>query len=187
MSSPEDVVMKEEEDDRIHEPFTIEENIQQLNAIDNSVVQLMNHTATALKALTVSTSSSASSAPAPPATDPAAPVDKPPLDAAAQKQAFRDATNSFLDTLHSVDVRLKRQILALEEAGIVNLSNVPRQDPQGGPAKVSLRPNGVGAVGNLDVGFLNSRGARVERDMESEVWGKAREFLEKEGENVKMG
>lgn len=175
MSSPEDTTMNEDQP-RNQEPFTVEENIQQLNSIDTNIVQLMNHTATALNALTTPSSS---------APNPTADGTKPNLDSAAQKEAFRSATDSFLTTLHSIDVKMKRQVLALEEAGIVNLSNPQRQDPNT-PAKSSLRPNGVGAIGNLDVGWLNSRGTRVERDMEAELWSKARGFLEKEGEKMKM-
>lgn len=160
-----------------HQPFTVEENIHQLNAIDSSIVQLMSHTATALNALTIPPSKSATSNPET--------ASKPPLDPPEQKEAFRTATDSFLAALHSIDVHMKRQVLALEEAGIVHLANMPRQGPEGG-AKASLKPNGVGAVGNLDVGWLNSRGARVERDMEAELWDKAKEFLEKDGDKLKI-
>jgi hypothetical protein len=43
----------------------------------------------------------------------------------------------------------------------------------------------MGNVGSLDVGWLNSRGSKVERDMEAELWGKAKDFLEKEGDKFK--
>ncbi|PHH75394.1 hypothetical protein CDD80_2401 [Ophiocordyceps camponoti-rufipedis] len=164
MASPQDIVMGQDDAPApAHQPFTIEENIQQLNAIGQSIVQLMNHTSTALDALT---------APAP-SDDAPGPTPDPP----AQKEAFRSATDSFLTTLHSIDVRIKRQVLALEEAGIVDLSNAPRQGPNG-TSKASLKPNGVGTVGNLDVGWLNSRTWGVDRDMEAELWQEAREFLE---------
>ena len=84
--------------------------------------------------------------------------------------AFKNAMDAFLSTLHSVDVRLKRQILGLEEAGIVSLKE--------NKGAVSLDPNGVGGIGNLDVGWLNSRSNKVERDMEAELWTKARTHLE---------
>ncbi len=35
-----------------------------------------------------------------------------------------------------------------------------------------------GRMGKLDIGWLNSRSGRVGRDMEAELWGKARTFLE---------
>lgn len=174
MASPNDVSMDGGES-KIHEPFTVEENIHQLNAIDKSMVQLMNHTATALNSLTMPASSDGA--------NPSSPDAKNSINSLAQKEAFRSATDSFLTTLHSIDVRMKRQILALEEAGIVNLTNAPRQE-HGSTPKASLKPNALGAVGNLDVGWLNSRGTKVERDMEVELWGKARELLEREHENI---
>ncbi|KJZ77704.1 hypothetical protein HIM_02881 [Hirsutella minnesotensis 3608] len=174
MTSPNDVVMGQG-DDQTRQPFTIEENINQLNDIGRSIVQLMNHTATALSSLTTPAAESSTEA-----------ATKPAMDAPSQKEAFRTATDSFLTTLHSIDVRMKRQVLALEEAGIVNLSSSSRQDPSG-TSKASLNPNGVGTVGNLDVGWLNSRSWRVEREMEAELWQEAREFLERHGEKLRMG
>ncbi|KAI9155180.1 hypothetical protein HJFPF1_07756 [Paramyrothecium foliicola] len=177
MDSPHDVAMGEG-DAPAHEPFTVEENIHQLNAIDRAIVQLMNHTATALNALTFSPSSKEAN----PGTE--APSDS--LNPEAKKEAFKSATDSFLDALHGIDVRMKRQIFALEEAGIVNLSSVTRQDAASAAPKASLKPNGSGTVGNLDVGWLNSRSTKVERDMEAELWDKARKFLESKGEDVNM-
>lgn len=78
--------------------------------------------------------------------------------------------DAFLLTLHSVDVRLKRQIMGLEEAGIISLKENKGQ--------ASLEPNGIGNIGNLDVGWLNSRSNKVERDMEAELWERAKEHLE---------
>jgi hypothetical protein len=174
MATPEDIVMGDESEDtpQPQEPFTLEENISQLNAIDKSMVQLMNHAATALGALTTPASPDDSSPPA-------------SIESAAQKEAFRQATDTFLSTLHSIDVRMKRQILALEEAGIVNLSSSGPRQGRNTSTKPSLKPNGVGAIGNLDVGWLNSRGTKVERDMELELWKRSRELLERDEENIK--
>ncbi|KAG9253107.1 mediator complex, subunit Med11 [Emericellopsis atlantica] len=144
----------------IHKPFTVEENIRQLNAIDQSIVQLMNHTANALNAVSMPHAASE-------------------VDVASQKQGLQDATDAFLDALNSVEVRMKRQIMALEEAGIVNLK------PAAKGTKVSLKPDGMGNVGKLDIGWLNSRGNKVEREMEAELWSKAKDYLEKESETLK--
>lgn len=121
--------------------------------------------------------------------------------------------DGLLDTLHEVDVHMKRQILALEEAGIIRLGKsdggggggsgaatgasasdggasggMAGGDALGKPGavpvagsgapKASLEPNGVGSIGNLDVGWLNSRNSKVERDMEAELWARMRVFLE---------
>ncbi|KAM3509312.1 hypothetical protein MY10362_000647 [Beauveria mimosiformis] len=167
MTSPNDVAMEDGPSSGTHEPFTIEENISQLNAIDKTAVQLMGHAATALNSLTTPSSASDS-----PAGYMAAEIDAP-----AAKNAFTASTDAFLTALHDIDVRMKRQIMALEEAGIVDLNSASRSDPNA-PARASLRPNGVGAVGNLDVGWLNSRSTKVERDMEAELWDKAKKLLE---------
>ena len=75
--------------------------------------------------------------------------------------------------------------MGLEEAGIIWL-----KDAKGGAATAtataaaattttsSLEPNGVGAIGKLDVGWLNSRSSKVEREMEAELWERARAQLE---------
>lgn len=119
---------------------------------------------------------------------------QPQPSAAEQTRQFEDAMNKFLSTLHSVDARLKRQILGLDEAGIISLpSNKDAaakenkakdgEDGGAGPAaalgpKPALEPDGVGKVGDLDVGWLNSRSNQVEREMEAELWTKARRHLE---------
>lgn len=99
-----------------------------------------------------------------------------PLTAEEQTQAFQDNMEKFLSTLHSVNVRLKRQIWGLEEAGI--LKDKPKDDEGSAGPRPMLEPNGLGMIGNLDVGWLNSRSNQVEREMEAELWTKAREHLE---------
>lgn len=46
-----------------------------------------------------------------------------------------------------------------------------------------------GKLGNLDIGWLNSRSGIVDRNMEAELWVKARKFLEdmKEGKGTDRG
>ncbi|KAK1996182.1 mediator complex protein [Colletotrichum falcatum] len=159
-----------------NEPFTLEERIKQLCDIDADTVQLMRHTSSAMSALGAQQG--------------------PDVSPEQQKQTFRSSMDALLSTLHAVDVRMKRQIMGLEEAGIIKL----RADGGGGGggdktagggrpvvmnedakivARASLEPNGVGTIGNLDVGWLNSRNNKVERDMEAELWAKMRDFLER--------
>lgn len=100
---------------------------------------------------------------------------------AERLEKFKATTDGFFDTLHMVEVGLKRQLWALEEAGIITLSEA--NDAAGGadaPAATenALRPNGNGNVGNLDTGWLNSRGNHVDRVKEVEVWKRVRETLE---------
>ena len=152
-------------------PFTVRQNIQQLCAIDKSIAQLMTHTSTALAALAPPGGHSSKRA-----------ADEQD----AQKTQFHESTDAFLGALHRVDVLMKRQIWGLEEAGIVTLRGGGGMEAAGDAGDVknsagggaSLKTNGVGDVGNLDVGWLNSRGTRVEREMEAELWERARGMLE---------
>lgn len=97
--------------------------------------------------------------------------------------------NAFIATLHSVDVRLKRQIWGLEEAGVITLKGSREEKDENGTAgtaggrseagaKTKLKPDGVGKIGGLDVGWLNARSSKVERDMEAELWTGMRKHLE---------
>lgn len=89
---------------------------------------------------------------------------------------------------------MKRNIYALEEAGIITLRNAGEGVPgaEGGAAAAGtgaggatagegntgrakeivarLEPDGVGRYGSLDVGQLNMASSTVERDMERELW-----------------
>jgi len=54
----------------------------------------------------------------------------------------------------------------------------------GKPEEKDIVSVNEGAMGKLDLGWLNSRAGRVDRAMEAELWSKARAFLEDEtGEN----
>lgn len=134
----------------------------------------MSHTTKAMTALSPTPSSDTTiSEPQPPST-------------ATNRETFKEAMDSFVTTLHHVDVHLKRQILGLEEAGIIDLSHDTAAAQEGDGDKGDVRPTAVGTVGGLDLGWLNSRGDRVERGMEGELWERGRGFLdgvarEKEG------
>ncbi|KAK1496359.1 mediator complex protein [Colletotrichum cuscutae] len=168
--------------DAPNEPFTLQERIQQLCEIDTQIVSLMSHTSSALSALGAPPKPSPSSDP----SNPSAPPPQP-SSSSSQTQTFKTSMDALLSTLHTVDVHMKRQILALEEASIIKLRNdadpKSRQPVMNEDAKIvarpSLEPNGVGTIGNLDVGWLNSRNNKVERDMEAELWAKMRELLER--------
>ena len=117
--------------------------------------------------------------------------------------AFTRIQDDFLTTLDRTDKLLKRQIYALEEAGIITLRNTnnntnnnnnnnnaaalggsgldaqPAQQPQPSDGSaVRLRPDGVGKYGKLDVGMLNMASSTVERDMDSELRRRARDHLD---------
>jgi Mediator complex protein len=114
----------------------------------------------------------------------------PTADEAAATAAgrFVKIQEDFVNTLDRIDKQLKRQIYALEEAGIITLRSASDQQPGadgeggvGGRAKgitARLDPDGVGRYGSLDVGRLNMASSTAERDMESELWKRARGLLE---------
>lgn len=113
-----------------------------------------------------------------------------------QKDEFTAAASQYFSLLSSVDVRLRRQIYALEEAEIIpaeaatkeqqtNLTvlpgsaahpNVPNPltTKQAAAGKSASTGGGLGA---LDVGWLNSRNDNVGKEMEAELWGKAKNFV----------
>ncbi|KAL9078105.1 MAG: hypothetical protein Q9157_002988 [Trypethelium eluteriae] len=141
------------------------------------------------------------------------PSDSPSL--SAHKEAFRDASASYYTLLQSVSARLRRQVYALEEAGLISESAdryseaasssasaiagaggaaqaAGMQDDGKQTARVSAgivgqpaqdvgreAPVTNGGLGNLDVGWLNSRGEGVERGKEGELMEEARRLLEK--------
>ncbi|KAK3685810.1 mediator complex protein-domain-containing protein [Podospora appendiculata] len=173
----------------IHEPFTTAERIHQLSEIDTDIATLLEQTSSALRSIVQ-----------PPPAAPSESDDEPLHQrAAAENPALADFTaiqDSFLTTLDRIDKHLKRQIYALEEAGIITLRGGPSDQQPGAVAGVAdgggdgqvggrtkgitarLEPDGVGRYGTLDVGRLNMASSTVERDMEGELWRRAREHLE---------
>ena len=107
------------------------------------------------------------------------------------KEAFTDHTKAYYTSLQAVVARLRRQAYALEEAGIIaaeapTLTSSAQQQRQAGPPGRSQATPPVheleritnGGLGNLDVGWLNSRGNKVGAEKESELMEEARKLLE---------
>jgi hypothetical protein len=92
----------------------------------------------------------------------------------SEMPTFKEATDSYLESVHSVDIRLKRHIFGLAEAGIVDFAKATTQS--NAPEVEKTREGGKV---NLDIGWLNSRSGKVGRDKEAELWAKAREHLGK--------
>jgi len=122
----------------------------------------------------------------------------------AHKEAFTKHATDYFTQLQSIMARLRRQVYALEEAGIIlaeapTLSNTNSVERTSRPlpghgAGVRRAPVTAanprqpvdeteritnGGLGNLDVGYLNSRGNRVGDEKEAELVADARKMLEK--------
>jgi len=141
--------------------------------VSQSITALLHSAGLALQTLTASKSTSAD-----------------------KREDFQNTSNEYLKTLQSVDVRLRRQVYGLEEAGIIPAEKAKpksKEGPElvggmsmGGKDKEEVSV-GEGGMGKLDIGWLNSRSGRVGRDMEAELWDRARGFLEGiEGANGKQ-
>lgn len=95
-----------------------------------------------------------------------------------------------------MDVNLRRQIIALEEAGILPAEAFTKEPPtslavpsaaQAISSNASLSRTGGGnkgvitggGLGNLDVGWLNSRNDNVGKEMKAELWEEAENFVSK--------
>lgn len=87
------------------------------------------------------------------------------------RAAFETATSQYFSLLSSVDVNIRRQIWALEEANII--APALEKDKEGRIGKEKTAADAA-SLGNLDVGWLNSRNDKVGKEMEAELWEKAR-------------
>lgn len=123
-------------------------------------------------------------------------ADERSASAAQQKDAFTTATSQYFSLLSSIDVRLRRQVYALEEAGIVpadatsketkSTLSVPEMLAAAGPRATTISSEGNvekssisgSGLGNLDVGWLNSRNDKVGKEMEAELWAEARDLIQ---------
>lgn len=184
--------------------FTPSERIKQLNEIDKvptppflssplhqsinripraqDLSHLLHSAGAAIEALTL-----------PPSSPSSAEEDNP-------NEKFRNTAAQYFSLLSSIDVRLRRQIYALEEADILSPSSsavekVELQLPgsQGstsalgssqGTTAASGGKGGVG-MGVLDVGWLNSRNDSVGKEMEAELWRELEGLVE--GVEKKVG
>lgn len=119
-----------------------------------------------------------------------------PSSVASHKASFTDATSEYFSCLSSIDVGLRRQIYALEEAKILSAEKAVKEShsklgvptafasASGSASNASgLQPIkersglGGGSLGSLDVGWLNSRNDRVGKEMEAELWSKAEALI----------
>lgn len=121
-----------------------------------------------------------------------------------QKESFTTATSSYFTSLSSLDVQLRRQIYALEEAGILPTEAAFKETPaslavpsgvstlgglsnaqsskQTGSSRAAITGDGLGS---LDIGWLNSRNDHIGKEMEAELWEVAQTSVDRfEGETI---
>lgn len=113
-------------------------------------------------------------------------------------QEYKESMEEFMKTLRTVNVGMKRQIWGLEEAGIITLEKKePAIREEGGEVQASsarrnglLEPDGNGRIGGIEVGWLNSRSNKVEKDMEADLWQETgvmlRQFIERQQDPDRM-
>lgn len=102
-----------------------------------------------------------------------------------RKETFTAATTQYFELLSSIDVGVRRQIIALEEAGIipaemVSKSSQPSQSTTSSTT-TSRQSRGVvtgGGLGSLDVGWLNSRNDWVGKEKEAALWEEAAALMD---------
>lgn len=101
-----------------------------------------------------------------------------------RKEAFTHHTEAYYTGLQSIVAQLRRQAYALEEAGIIapeasSITATTQQQRPGAPATApdSQRITNAG-LGNLDVGWLNSRGNKVGAEKENELVDEAKKLLQ---------
>lgn len=81
------------------------ERIQELNSIDASIASLLHSAGSAIQILGSSNSSSFTA--------------DQDVDLATSKSLFLTSITKYFTTLSSIDVRLRRQVYALQEAGLI--------------------------------------------------------------------
>ncbi|RHZ66332.1 mediator of RNA polymerase II transcription subunit 11 [Aspergillus thermomutatus] len=143
--------------------FTSADRIRQLNEVDKDVAKLIHSAGLAIQALT-----NARTADSPEDTS-----------LESHKARFKEATSRYFALLSSIDVRLRRQVYALEEAAILAPESASRTGDLPGAGGGAA----TGASNPLDVSWLNSRKDTVGKDKEAELWAAARQFVERLGDS----
>lgn len=110
-----------------------------------------------------------------------------------RQKRFTTASSRYFSLLSSIDVRLRRHISALEDAGILPSETIATETQSSRDVSTTntsmsnnlLRPAASardaitnGGMGNLDVGWLNSRNNNVGRAMEASLWKEAHELID---------
>ncbi|KIX99425.1 uncharacterized protein Z520_05001 [Fonsecaea multimorphosa CBS 102226] len=152
--------------------FTPATRIAELNEIDRSISTLLSAASDAVGILSNS-----------PTTE----IQEAALrSSSSARAAFATAAESYFSTLSSIEVRLRRQVYALEEADLIR----PGDDRDARKGRAMGGDNNLTRVGGgpLDPSWLNARASEsVEAGMKQELLAQAKEFVEnaeKEAQNA---
>ncbi|PGG98259.1 hypothetical protein GX51_06907 [Blastomyces parvus] len=142
--------------------FTPADRIRQLNDIDEDVTKLLNAAGVAISSLTTNSSSTTAGHQS---------SDIPKIDGTLESHqaAFKSASSQYFALLSSIDVRLRRQVYALEEASIIK----PESAETAGGGTTTTAAAASSGVNPLDSSWLNSRKDTVGKDKEAELWAEA--------------
>jgi hypothetical protein len=145
--------------------FTPATRVAELNDIDRSVSTLLSAAAAAVAILSNS---------------PAAEKHEEVLrNATSARAAFSTAAENYFSTLSSVEVRLRRQVYALEEAGLIKSGD--ERDTRRGRTLAGDTELGRVGGGSLDPSWLNARASnQVGAGMKKELLAQAREWVERQ-------
>lgn len=167
--------------------FTSEERIRELSAINAQVAEMIKQAGHAVNALTNRPLSKDEDEDG----DEEMVDEQQSVSASDRQEAFKKHTTAFYTGVQAVTARLRRNVYGLEEAGIIiDETSIPKVSepssrqmpgqPAGRPPKEEAPRITNGGMGNLDVGWLNSKGNKVGAEKENELMEEAKELLESE-------
>lgn len=101
--------------------------------------------------------------------------------ASNRREAYTNAANTYFKKLEEVDLSSKQQLKTLKDAQII-----PKGTKKGDRKVDAAKPTSDDRADVMDIGWLNTRSQKVGRDMEAEIWEKARVFLEGADQSAPM-
>jgi len=141
--------------------LTAADRIADLNSIDASISTLLSSASEAVGILANAPGSSNGTG--------------RPTSLPSAQAAFTEAASTYFSTLSSIEVRLRRQVYALEEAGLIQPGD--ERDAKRGRT-IGGENVGRGGGGSLDTSWLNARASdKVGEGMDAELWKTARQFV----------
>ena len=167
--------------------FTAEERIRQLSSINAEVAEMIKHAGQAINALT--------NRPLSESEDEDGDEDmadhQQSFSADDRREAFKRHTTAFYVGVQSITAQLRRNVYGLEEAAIITSEASTAQSTEqpvrpGAGLQAGRTPKEEapritnGGMGNLDVGWLNSKGNKVGAEKENELMKEAKDLLESE-------